>query len=54
MQLQARCGGCQGPVQVDYKGWETVSDLKERLLGPDSAHLASDLVRCFEQILPLT
>ncbi len=44
MQIHARCGGGQGTVQTEYRGWETVSELKERLIGHDSAHLASDLV----------
>ena len=44
MRIFARCGGCQGTVQTEYRGWETVSELKERLVGCNSAHLASDLV----------
>lgn len=54
MQLHARCGGHLGTVKIDYNGWETVSDLKERLVGRDSAQLASDLVSYSEKILPPT
>lgn len=31
-------------MRVEYRGWDTVSALKERLITSDSATLASDLV----------
>ena len=51
MDIHARCGGSVGTVRLDYQGWDTVSALKERVVGSDSATLASDLVSALSLML---